>query len=114
MRPLRTKSCTLLNEKDHSHDDETSQSDGAFGPEPAPSLSTLITSHLQEYILALNGTMPANGLYDLIMREVERPLLKMVLTLTRGNQKKASQILGINRNTLRRKMLELSLDSTDF
>jgi two-component system nitrogen regulation response regulator GlnG len=50
-------------------------------------------------------------LYDLIIRQVERPLLRFVLEKTNGNQVKASEILGINRNTLRKKLTELEMDA---
>ena len=51
------------------------------------------------------------GMYDLIMKQVERPLLRFILEKTSGNQLKASEILGINRNTLRKKLTELEMDS---
>ncbi|MBI4746824.1 MAG: sigma-54-dependent Fis family transcriptional regulator [Deltaproteobacteria bacterium] len=51
------------------------------------------------------------GMYDLIMKQVERPLLRFVLEKTNGNQLKASEILGINRNTLRKKLTELEMDA---
>lgn len=51
------------------------------------------------------------GLYDLIIKQVERPLLRFVLEKTNGNQVKASEILGINRNTLRKKLTELEMDA---
>jgi two-component system nitrogen regulation response regulator GlnG len=48
------------------------------------------------------------------MQEVERPLLKTTLKAVMGNQKKAAEILGINRNTLRKKLTELNIDVRDF
>ena len=51
------------------------------------------------------------GMYDLIMKQVERPLLRFILEKTNGNQLKASEILGINRNTLRKKLTELEMDA---
>lgn len=50
-------------------------------------------------------------LYDLIIKQVEKPLLRFVLEKTRGNQVKASEVLGINRNTLRKKLTELEMDA---
>lgn len=50
-------------------------------------------------------------LYNLIIKQVEKPLLRFVLEKTRGNQVKASEILGINRNTLRKKLTELEMDA---
>lgn len=51
------------------------------------------------------------GLHDLIIKQVERPLLRFILEKTGGNQVKASEILGINRNTLRKKLTELEMDA---
>ncbi|HTX24629.1 MAG TPA: DNA-binding transcriptional regulator Fis [Steroidobacteraceae bacterium] len=58
---------------------------------------------LTEYFASLNGHRPAR-LYDLVLREVEEPLLKVVLDYTEGNQVRAAHILGINRGTLRKKL----------
>ena len=54
--------------------------------------------------------MPAAGLYDRVLREVERPLILLTLSATRGNQIKAAQLLGLNRNTLRKKIRELDIE----
>ena len=58
---------------------------------------------LSDYFTSLNGHRPAH-LYDLVLREVEEPLLKAVLDYTEGNQVRAADILGINRGTLRKKL----------
>jgi len=50
-------------------------------------------------------------LYDLVIKQVERPLLRFILEKTNGNQVRASEILGINRNTLRKKLAELEMDA---
>src|SRR5271169_5347449 len=63
---------------------------------------------LQSYFIALNGHSPAR-LYDLVMREVEEPLFKVVMDHVRGNQSRAATILGINRGTLRKKLKELGI-----
>jgi Fis family transcriptional regulator, factor for inversion stimulation protein len=63
---------------------------------------------LNEYFASLNGHRPAR-LYDLVLREVEEPLLRAVLTYTEGNQVRAADILGINRGTLRKKLRMLGL-----
>ena len=52
---------------------------------------------------------PASGLYDRVLREVERPLITLSLTATRGNQIRAAELLGLNRNTLRKKIRELDI-----
>ncbi|MBI1954304.1 MAG: hypothetical protein HYS39_01710 [Proteobacteria bacterium] len=73
-------------------------------------ISAIIEQHLQNYFAAHEGNLPSNGLYDLIMAEIERPLLITTLKAVSGNQKRAAEILGINRNTLRKKILELEID----
>lgn len=69
----------------------------------ALSLQESVNQTLQQYIAKLDGQTPAN-LYDLVLAEVEKPLLEMVLKLTNNNQSKAAIILGISRGTLRKKM----------
>ena len=54
--------------------------------------------------------LPSSGLYERVLREVERPLLGITLEATRGNQIKAAELLGINRNTLRKKIRELDIE----
>ncbi len=63
---------------------------------------------LQEYFDQLDGQTPAN-LYSMVLAEVEKPLIEMVLQLTKGNQSKAAIILGISRGTLRKKMAQYKL-----
>jgi DNA-binding protein Fis len=75
------------------------------------SLNTLFEDQLRKYFEAHKGSMPGSGLYDRVVNEVERTLIRETLKATRGNQLKAAEILGINRNTLRRKMHELGLIS---
>jgi two-component system nitrogen regulation response regulator GlnG len=68
-----------------------------------------VERHLKEYFAAHKDALPAGGLYDRVVREVERPLIALTLTATRGNQIKAAQLLGVNRNTLRKKIRELDI-----
>lgn len=63
---------------------------------------------LSDYFTSLNGHRPAH-LYDLVLREVEEPLFRVVLDYAEGNQSQAAVILGINRGTLRKKLKELGL-----
>ena len=60
-------------------------------------------SALQEYFKTLNGNAP-NGLYKLVINEVELPLIEAVMAFTNKNQSQAAEILGINRSTLRKKL----------
>ena len=59
---------------------------------------------LKEYFRDLDGEKPCCGMYDMVMDCVEKPLLEMVLGHVGGNQTRAAEMLGINRNTLRKKM----------
>ena len=63
---------------------------------------------LNQYFANLNGDRPGD-LYDLVIGEVERPLFKVVMDYTQGNQSQAAGILGINRGTLRKKLKTYSL-----
>ena len=76
----------------------------------AESLSEATGRHLRQYFSAHQPGLPASGLYDRVLREVERPLLAIALEATRGNQIKAAELLGINRNTLRKKIRELDIE----
>lgn len=75
-------------------------------------LSGLVNDFLNQYIKNLKGEMPPSNFYETIINEVERPLLERVLFVVEGNQKRAAEILGINRNTLRKKISEhgISID----
>ena len=73
-------------------------------------LSTVVRRFLEAYLDEHKEHLPNGQLYTLVMGEVEKPLIKTILKLTNGNQKKASEILGINRNTLRKKIAEYELN----
>ena len=72
-------------------------------------LSDMVRQQLKDYFVGLDGQLPAPGLYKRVIREIERPLITMTLKATNGNQKHAAEILGINRNTLKKKMDELGV-----
>ncbi|KGM35138.1 nitrogen regulation protein NR(I) [Inquilinus limosus] len=80
------------------------------GADPAgEGLSAAVERHLRDYFAAHAGSLPASGLYDRVLREVERPLITLSLAATRGNQIRAAELLGLNRNTLRKKIRELDI-----
>jgi len=80
------------------------------GAEPTgEGLSAAVERHLRDYFAAHGGGLPASGLYDRVLREVERPLITLSLAATRGNQIRAAELLGLNRNTLRKKIRELDI-----
>ncbi|MBX6741570.1 MAG: nitrogen regulation protein NR(I) [Acetobacteraceae bacterium] len=76
------------------------------GPE---TLEQAVERHLKHFVAAHRDGLPAGDLYDRVLAEVERPLLRLVLAATRGNQIKAAAMLGLNRNTLRKKLRDLDL-----
>lgn len=91
------------------------QSQAKILPLPAKAgLSGSVECFLKTYFAAHNGDLPTTGLYDRVMQEVERPLLETTLKAVMGNQKKAAEILGINRNTLRKKLTALGIDIRSF
>jgi two-component system, NtrC family, nitrogen regulation response regulator GlnG len=73
-------------------------------------LSSAAERHLRDYFATHRGGLPPAGLYDRVLREIERPLIQLTLGATRGNQLKAAQLLGLNRNTLRKKIRELDIE----
>ena len=82
------------------------------GGDSAPaddSLGQAIERHIERYFRAHDGALPPSGVYDRLLREVERPLIARALAATRGNQLKAADVLGLNRNTLRKKIRELDI-----
>jgi two-component system nitrogen regulation response regulator GlnG len=72
-------------------------------------LGLAVERHLCRYFAAHGEGLPPSGLYDRILREMERPLLSIALAATRGNQVRAAMLLGLNRNTLRKKIRDLDL-----
>ncbi len=73
------------------------------------SLGAAVERHLRDYFAAHKDGLPAAGLYGRVLREFERPLISLTLAATRGNQIRAAQLLGLNRNTLRKKIRELDI-----
>jgi two-component system, NtrC family, nitrogen regulation response regulator GlnG len=88
---------------------ETTPAAAAAEPVAGESLSGSVERHLREYFNAHRDGLPPSGLYDRVLREFERPLLSLTLAATRGNQIRAAQLLGLNRNTLRKKLRELDI-----
>jgi two-component system nitrogen regulation response regulator GlnG len=72
-------------------------------------LSGTVERHLRDYFAAHSDGLPSAGVYDRVLREIERPLITLTLEATRGNQIKAAHVLGLNRNTLRKKIRDLDI-----
>lgn len=75
-------------------------------------LSASVGAHLKRYFDLHGGVLPPPGLYQRILREVETPLIEIALDATGGNQAKCADLLGINRNTLRKKITDLDIRVT--
>ncbi|HET9903063.1 MAG TPA: nitrogen regulation protein NR(I) [Xanthobacteraceae bacterium] len=72
-------------------------------------LVVMVERHLARYFAGFQGKLPPPGLYHRVLREVEQPLLSAALAATRGNQIRAAELLGVNRNTLRKKIRDLDI-----
>ncbi len=75
-------------------------------------LSSSVAKHLRRYFDLHGGVLPPPGLYQRVLKEVEMPLIEIALDATGGNQAKCADLLGINRNTLRKKITDLDIRVT--
>ncbi len=87
--------------------DQQPQANGEEGPQ---TLAQLVERKLSSYFADQPDGLPPAGLYDRVLEEVERPLIQLTLSATRGNQVRAAEILGLNRNTLRKKISDLGVE----
>jgi two-component system, NtrC family, nitrogen regulation response regulator GlnG len=91
---------------------------GSQGPAESPAIesesgiSGAIELHLARYFASFGRDLPPDGLYDRLLAEIEPPLLKIAMAAAKGNQIRAARLLGINRNTLRKKLTEREVDPT--
>jgi two-component system nitrogen regulation response regulator GlnG len=82
----------------------------AAAPSTTPdTLAKAVERHIREFLAAHDDGMGASDIYDRVIAEVERPLIRLTLAATRGNQIKAASMLGLNRNTLRKKIRDLEI-----
>ena len=77
--------------------------------QPSNSISEEVDRHLKDYFAQHGDSLPPAGLYERLLKEVERPLISHSLRATRGNQLRAAELLGLNRNTLRKKIRKLGI-----
>jgi two-component system nitrogen regulation response regulator GlnG len=75
-------------------------------------LSEAVARHIQRYFDLHGGALPPPGVYQRILREIEVPMIEIALDATGGNQARCADLLGINRNTLRKKITELDIQVT--
>lgn len=73
-------------------------------------LEDAVEAHLSGYFASFGDELPPDGLYDRVLAEFEAPLLRLTLAAVRGNQLRAADLLGINRNTLRKKLTDHGID----
>ena len=98
------------------------EAEAVIGSQPAPTaaqaeasterLGASVERHLRRYFDQHGGDLPPPGLYARILREIEAPLIDIALGATGGNQAKCADLLGINRNTLRKKITDLEIEVT--
>ena len=77
-------------------------------PTEISQLSHAVKHSIRRYLYELDGTLP-NDMYDLVLRQIERPLFEAILEHTKGNQSRAAELLGLNRGTLRKKLRSYGL-----
>jgi two-component system nitrogen regulation response regulator GlnG len=80
---------------------------------PEKSLSFLVQGYLEAYFHSHNQDLSLRNLHETIVKEVEKPLIMLILEKTRYNQSKTAFILGINRNTLNKKIKDLGIPLKD-
>ncbi len=90
----------------------TTAAAAALDPSRTAGLADLVEAQLRRYFELHGGSLPPPGLHGRVLDEVERPLIALALEATAGNQLKAAALLGINRNTLRKKVKDLNIDVT--
>ena len=82
---------------------------GGSAPQSVENLGVAVETYLASHFAGFPNGMPPPGLYHRILREIEVPLLTAALAATRGNQIRAADLLGVNRNTLRKKIRDLDI-----
>ena len=96
-----------LTEADAGSDETaTAAVSASGGQEP---LARAVEQHIRSFLAAHRDGLAPSDIYDRVLAEVERPLIQMTLAATRGNQIKAAAMLGLNRNTLRKKIRDLEI-----
>src|ERR1700712_3147715 len=92
---------------DIAQDSESHTGNGAASG--TEKLAGAVERHIRQFLAAHEDGLAPSGIYDRVIAEVERPLIQMTLAATRGNQIKAAAMLGLNRNTLRKKIRDLEI-----
>ena len=88
--------------------DITESQDSQSNPEEISQLSNAVKHSIRRYLYELDGTQP-DHMYELVLKQIERPLFEAILEHTKGNQSRAAELLGLNRGTLRKKLRSYNL-----
>jgi two-component system nitrogen regulation response regulator GlnG len=99
----------IIEQELRTRDAVSSGGNGAGLPDDL-SIGQAVEIYLQRYFAEFGTDLPPPGLYQRLLAEVEYPLVLASMTATRGNQIKAAELLGLNRNTLRKKIRELGVN----
>ncbi len=99
---MNLESIAVDNTNQHSVS-ENNENHSFNSPEQSFTLRESVELAMKNYFSQLDNEQPVD-IYDLVLAEVEAPLMEAVMTYTRGNQTRASQVLGLNRGTLRKKL----------
>jgi two-component system nitrogen regulation response regulator GlnG len=105
------KDMVSLDEAEYALRDQPEMSQ-VFMSQKGDKLGQDVDRHVRRYFRMHGDSLPPSGLYDRILREIEIPLIEISLEATGGNQAKCADLLGINRNTLRKKINELDIKVT--
>ncbi|MFP7570649.1 response regulator [Marivita sp. S2033] len=92
--------------------DHQPQTESVLRGEDSEKLAASVERHLRRYFDLHGNMLPPPGLYPRILREIETPLIEIALDATGGNQAKCAELLGVNRNTLRKKITDLDIQVT--
>ena len=88
------------------------ESDTVLDFDATERLSVLVARHVQRYFAFHGKSLPATGIYSKVLCEVETPLIEIAMNVSGGNQTVCAKLLGINRNTLRKKIADLDIQTT--
>ncbi|MGV0878851.1 nitrogen regulation protein NR(I) [Martelella sp. FLE1502] len=96
-------------EQELQADQPEAPAEGATVRNGMPTIAQAVEENMRTYFAGFGDGLPPSGLYERVLNEVEYPLILAALTATRGNQIRAADLLGLNRNTLRKKIRELGV-----
>ncbi len=97
-----------MSDTDFQQTAENTNQSGENQPQEISQLSHAVKHSIRRYLFELEGTQP-NNMYELVLKQIEQPLFEAILEHTKGNQSRASEMLGLNRGTLRKKLRSYNL-----